>query len=265
MPLWVDETWECPRCKFANAIIRRSCRNHPCAGQRPDTKEVRTALSRYGTQDAAEPAAPSDPLTVEIAGKFDHPPLFRSGDFTLHSGQQATWKIDCDALTGADWDTLAEIAAKDCLGLYRWVEGVPTGGNRFAKALNRWAVGPDSDIQTILIADDVLMTGASMETQRAGRENVIGVVAFARGPWPKWVTPLFSTPGAREADEAGRKADLKQLVKDTIFEDDVRQESVAGLVAAVGVLLAGHDRGELPLHRVIEDVRAALERVKGQP
>ena len=40
------------------------------------------------------------------------------------------------------------------------------------------------------------------------------------------------------------------------------RDAVAGLVEAVDGLLAGHDRGELPLHRVIEALRAALERVK---
>ncbi|KKL20362.1 hypothetical protein LCGC14_2456230, partial [marine sediment metagenome] len=45
---------------------------------------------------------------------------------------------------------------------------------------------------TLLIVDDVLTTGASMEKQRAGRTNTIGAVIFARGDCPAWVKPLFA-------------------------------------------------------------------------
>ena len=44
----------------------------------------------------------------------------------------------------------------------------------------------------MLIVDDVLTTGASMEHERArcsGR--TIGVVLFARGPCPEWIHPVF--------------------------------------------------------------------------
>ena len=115
--------------------------------------------------------------------------LFQAGDFVLHSGQRSTWKIDCDALTDADWDTLSYMAL-DAIAPKRFgmVESVPRGGNKFAKALGRAARAGES--LTVLV-DDVLTTGESMERARAGREDVIGVVAFARGPVPLWVTPLF--------------------------------------------------------------------------
>jgi len=65
------------------------------------------------------------------------------------------------------------------------VEGVPSGGLRFAEALRQYqSAGP------LLIADDVLTTGASMELHRAGRD-ALGVVIFARGPCPAWVAPKF--------------------------------------------------------------------------
>ena len=54
--------------------------------------------------------------------------LFQSGHFTLHSGAHTFWKVDCDALTDGDLDTLA----------------MPRG-----------------------------------------------VVIFARGPCPEWVTPIW--------------------------------------------------------------------------
>lgn len=111
--------------------------------------------------------------------------LFRSGEFVLNSGQVASWKIDCDALSDADLDTLAAVAAQ-ILPPFGSVEGVPTGGLRFAKAMRRYEchAGP------LLIVDDVLTTGGSMERHRAGRD-AIGVTIFARGVCPAWVRPLF--------------------------------------------------------------------------
>lgn len=110
--------------------------------------------------------------------------LFQRGTFRLHSGKQSNWKIDCDALTDLDITALAEMIAE---GLqFGSVEGVSTGGLRLAKALEvHVSEGP------LLIVDDVLTTGASIEKQRAGRE-AIGAVIFARGAWPVWVMPLFA-------------------------------------------------------------------------
>lgn len=113
--------------------------------------------------------------------------LFRSGEFTLNSGRVADFKIDCDALTDADLATLARVAARG-LGPFGSVEGVPTGGLRFAAALEKHA---DPASGRVLITDDVLTTGGSMERQRGDRRHVVGVVVFARGECPEWVWPLF--------------------------------------------------------------------------
>lgn len=120
--------------------------------------------------------------------------LFRLGAFTLASGGTTRFKIDCDALTAEDWEALAALAA-DCLPPFGAVEGVPTGGLAFADALRPYATGGP-----LLIADDVLTTGSSMERLRGSRET-IGVVAFSRAPYwaptPRWITPLFVIgPGA---------------------------------------------------------------------
>lgn len=110
--------------------------------------------------------------------------LFQIGQFTLHSGQETYWLIDCSSLSNRDIEALAEMIAR--IGPFSRVEGVPRGGLRLASALQRYvtAGGP------LLIVDDVLTTGASLEQHRAGRAAV-GVVIFARGPCPKWVLPLF--------------------------------------------------------------------------
>lgn len=121
--------------------------------------------------------------------------LFRTGNFRLHGGEESFFKIDCDALTNDDLDTLALLVAEDPrIGKFFQVEGVPTGGLRFAQALAPYALSKYTDVRNprVLIVDDVLTTGGSMERQRAGRDHVRGVVIFARGECPDWVTPLFS-------------------------------------------------------------------------
>jgi len=116
--------------------------------------------------------------------------LFQQGDFTLHSGAMSSFKIDCSVFRRDSIQALAAlIAGRFDFGC---VEGVPTGGLALADEL--WRASPwfphGHRGKPLLIVDDVLTTGASMEKQRAGRD-AIGVVVFARGPCPSWVTPIF--------------------------------------------------------------------------
>ena len=117
--------------------------------------------------------------------------LFQSGNFILHSGKKSRYKIDCDALTLADWDTLA-LMAVERLTPFGSVVGVPRGGILFAAALQKYVTqGPR------LIADDVLTTGKSMQEMKVNRGD-IGVVVFARGDCPNWITPIFWCVGGKE-------------------------------------------------------------------
>lgn len=109
--------------------------------------------------------------------------LFQYGMFRLHSGALIPFKVDCDVLTPADWAALARFLAPQLW--FAEVEGVPRGGIPFADALRRHSIG-----EGLLIVDDVLTTGASMEAQRAGREAQ-GLVLFARGPCPPWVRAVW--------------------------------------------------------------------------
>lgn len=118
--------------------------------------------------------------------------LFGSGSFTLHSGRASGLKIDCDALTEADWDTLARLA-KVLVGPYSAVVSPGGAGSKFAHALNRYC-----ERGVLLVADDVLTTGQSMQHARETHEDelvhkvgVKGIVAFARGPLPDWVQAIF--------------------------------------------------------------------------
>ena len=109
----------------------------------------------------------------------------------MNSGRESLWKIDTDALVWEDWRTLA-LMIKDHLPPFGRVVGVPTGGLEFARALETYRTdGP------LLIVDDVLTTGKSMERlkQGLGEPSAIGAVVFARGDVPPWVTPLFTLTG----------------------------------------------------------------------
>ena len=113
--------------------------------------------------------------------------LFKAGPTTLHSGQQSNFKIDCDALTDADIDALAG-QLREILPSFGSVEGVPSGGLRIAAAMQKFAEAGNS---RLVIVDDVLTTGSSMEVHRAGRD-AYGAVLFVRGIKPKWVASLFT-------------------------------------------------------------------------
>lgn len=119
--------------------------------------------------------------------------LFRTGPFILHSGNLSNWKIDCDALTGADWRTLAGVIAKR-IGPFRSVCGIPWGGLPLREALVPFETHSPDD--PWLLVDDVYSTGGSMRHLRSGYApdaKVIGVVVFARRPVQEdWIKALFT-------------------------------------------------------------------------
>ncbi|NIN69674.1 MAG: hypothetical protein GTO63_34315, partial [Anaerolineae bacterium] len=75
---------------------------------------------------------------------------------------------------------------------YGWVFGVPSGGERLASAL---ALDRTEGSNIVLIVDDVLTTGKSMEEAKSyvGEDKICyGAVIFARAEsWPDWIRPLF--------------------------------------------------------------------------
>jgi orotate phosphoribosyltransferase len=126
--------------------------------------------------------------------------LFQSGNFTLNSGAKSQWKIECDALTDADIDTLAIMVGEvfPTIFTYRDIVGVSRGGLKLAEAVKKLR-GTDPESWYKLIVDDVLTTGGSMERLKkelklADDNLVHGVVIFARGKCPHWVVPLFQMP-----------------------------------------------------------------------
>jgi len=110
--------------------------------------------------------------------------LFQIGSFKLNSGLISPYKIDCDWLTDQDIDCLAMLLVSR-VKPFSVAEGVPTGGMRLAKAMQRYA-----NHGGLLIVDDVFTTGGSMTRQKAGR-IAQGAVIFAREACPEWIVPLF--------------------------------------------------------------------------
>ncbi len=112
--------------------------------------------------------------------------LFNIGNFKLHSGSTSSFKIDCNALTSRDWDSLAYLISQKYK--YDRVIGIPSGGLKLARALTQFSLNG----YKTLIVDDVLTTGSSFEEIRKRiKEESFGIVIFARRKCPDWITPIF--------------------------------------------------------------------------
>ena len=124
--------------------------------------------------------------------------IFQQYNFTSHSGLSLDWKIECNELDNEDYRTLAHLVAKK----YKFYEaiGIPHGGEPFAMALNEY-IREESD--NLLIVDDILTTGKSMEEMRSHAfvraswitevSNIQGIVIFSRiKDVPKWIQPIFT-------------------------------------------------------------------------
>jgi hypothetical protein len=140
-----------------------------------------------------------DVRDAEIA-RLKETHLFVDGEFTAHSGGTRPYKIECDALTDEDLATQAANVARQ-FPRFSYVYGVPRGGVRFESALRKYAT--NNPLDPILIVDDVMTTGASMQEarERLG-QNTFGIVIFSLCACPDWITPLFSSHEARDAEIA---------------------------------------------------------------
>lgn len=136
--------------------------------------------------------------------------LLQWGDFLLHSGGRSWWRIDCDSFT----DSEAHIIARLILDKVGEVDVVLAPDSHYGGFVRRLKAAVAEQLGThkppdgrwrVLIVDDVLTTGASMEerknqfieqwkeqevTMRRGFD-IKGCVVFARGECPDWVQSLF--------------------------------------------------------------------------
>ncbi len=136
--------------------------------------------------------------------------LFKWGAFKSHSGIPLNWKIEANALTKGDIECLARIISRHA-GEFNYVVGIPSGGVRLADELTKYQSPSSSDRKTILLVDDVLTTGASMQQEKKVLEGIarqhntayiiLGYVIFARGKCPDWVTPMFQLNPELEAEK----------------------------------------------------------------
>lgn len=115
--------------------------------------------------------------------------LFVNQEIISHAGVRFPFKIECDVLMDEDIKTLAAIIVPR-IQKFSNVYGIPNGGVRLANELLNYR---RSDCGGLLIVDDVYTTGKSM---REAREKFSGcqtkgVVIFARGKCPEWITPIF--------------------------------------------------------------------------
>jgi len=117
--------------------------------------------------------------------------LFQCKKFTSHSGLELDFKIDCDYLSNDDIRCIAKLIAKK--SRFGHVYGIPRGGTRLAEALEPYS---DPHSNALLIVDDVLTTGRSMEEAKKYFETlkyeVVGWVIFARKMPPEWVNAVFT-------------------------------------------------------------------------
>lgn len=117
--------------------------------------------------------------------------LFQKQSIILHSGQPSDFKIECDDLSYSDVECLCYLISKRFK--FFSVFGVPSGGEKFANCLKQYCTTNPED--PTLVIDDVLTTGRSMidfiMANNIPLDKTIGVVIFARGKCPEWVTPVF--------------------------------------------------------------------------
>ena len=121
--------------------------------------------------------------------------LFQQVDFIGHAGGRLTWKIETDALSDAEWRTLAKMLLIYEKRPFKVAIGIPTGATQLGNILNEYATGEPQ--HPVLVVDDVYTTGTSFKEFKETYykdEHIIQWVCFARKPTTPDVNALFTMP-----------------------------------------------------------------------
>ena len=121
--------------------------------------------------------------------------LFQDVDIIGHAGGKLTWKIECDAISDAEWQVLANLILHYEKRPFRVAIGIPTGATTLGNILNRHATGERQ--HPVLVVDDVYTTGTSVrefKEKNYADEHIIQWVCFARKPTTSDVNALFTMP-----------------------------------------------------------------------
>jgi|TARA_B100001093_G_scaffold462228_1_gene477290 hypothetical protein len=126
--------------------------------------------------------------------------LFQQSNFKSHAGLDLTWKIECDAISDAEWECFARMISEIETRQFSKVVGIPRGGVKLQNALSNYVSGDAND--PILIVDDVWTTGTSFreftEIQTIKddieQKDWFGWCIFARTMTDSKVSALFQMP-----------------------------------------------------------------------
>lgn len=140
--------------------------------------------------------------------------LIEHGNFTLHSGETSTWRINADALGDDDLAAIAAIMAARLPGPPVAVHGIPRGGLRMATAMEPYC-DPSGTYE--LVVDDVVTTGRSLVRtafellQRPDPPKMVRLMAIfdRRPPMRGGIAPVVHTflqvaPGDNRAGMVSR-------------------------------------------------------------
>ena len=121
--------------------------------------------------------------------------LFQEYDYVGHAGGKLTWKIECDAISDAEWEVLANLVLHYEKRPFRVAIGIPTGATKLGNILNKHSTGDRR--HPVLVVDDVYTTGTSFrefKEQNYKDEHIIQWVIFARKPTTPDINAIFTMP-----------------------------------------------------------------------
>lgn len=127
-------------------------------------------------------------------------PIFQWGDFVLHSGLGAWWRIDCDAFTDSEIELFAKLI-KEKVGVFTHVSCPKSHPGsmppKLVEALKKYRSEESQiKVRTMLVVDDVASSFTSvigeMNKHAPYFDEVVASVVFTRSlDIPPRVFPLF--------------------------------------------------------------------------